>query len=109
MAKTKLIKSQPKEMLPPALDPEERDNQVIAAAVSLAERQILEGTASSQVITHYLKLAANREKMALEREKLRYEMKLLETKTRAYEQQKLTEERYNQVLEAMRSYSGTKD
>ena len=37
----------------PALTPEARENQMIALAVDLAEKQLLEGTASSQVITHH--------------------------------------------------------
>ena len=40
----------------PSMSPEARENQVIAAAMNLAEEQILNGTASSQVITHFLKL-----------------------------------------------------
>ena len=40
----------------PALSPEARENQLIDLAVNLAEQQLLDGTASSQVITHFLKL-----------------------------------------------------
>ena len=43
----------------PALTPEARELQMISLAVDLAERQLLEGTASSQVITHYLKLGSS--------------------------------------------------
>ena len=39
-----------------ALTPEARENQLIARAIDLAEKQLMEGTASSQVITHFLKL-----------------------------------------------------
>ena len=63
----------------PALTPEARENQLIAMAVDLAEKQLLEGTASSQVITHYLKLGSSRDR--LEREKLQEENKLLRAKT----------------------------
>ncbi len=41
--------------LPPATTPEEREKQVINYAYELAEKQMLAGTASSQVITHFLK------------------------------------------------------
>ena len=47
----------------PAMSPEARENQMIALAVDLAEKQLLEGTASSQVITHYLKLGTTKEKI----------------------------------------------
>lgn len=84
--------------------PEERENQLIAAAVDLAERQLLEGTASPSVITHYLRLASGRER--LEREKLERENEVLRAKAEAYESNKRTEELYAQAIEAMRSYSG---
>lgn len=62
----------------PATTPEARENQLIAAAVNLAEKQMLDGTASSQVITHYLKMGSNRE--MLERKKLEYETELLKAR-----------------------------
>lgn len=88
----------------PADSPEARENQLIAAAVNLAERQLLEGTASPSVITHYLRLASGRER--LEREKLERENEVLRAKAEAYESNKKTEELYAQAIEAMRSYSG---
>ena len=91
----------------PASSPEARENQLIAAAVNLAERQLLEGTASPSVITHYLRLASGRER--LEREKLERENEVLRAKAEAYESNKKTEELYTQAIEAMRSYSGFND
>ena len=88
----------------PADSPEARENQLIAAAVDLAERQLLEGTASPSVITHYLRLASGRER--LEREKLERENAVLRAKAEAYESNRRTEELYAQAIEAMRSYSG---
>ena len=73
-------------------------------AVGLAEQQLREGTASSQVITHYLKLASTRE--SLEKEKLRRENDLLRAKVDAIESEKRSEELYAQAIEAMRRYSG---
>jgi hypothetical protein len=64
----------------PATTPEGRENQLIAAAVNLAERQLRDGTAAAQVITHYLKLGSTRE--SLEQEKLRKENDLLEARHR---------------------------
>ena len=89
---------------PPAETPEGRENQLIAAAVDLAEKQLLDGTASPSVITHYLKLASGRER--LEREKLQRENEVLRAKAEAYESNRKTEELYAKAIEAMRSYSG---
>lgn len=88
----------------PALTPEARENQLIALAVDLAEKQLLEGTASSQVITHYLKLGSMREK--LERKKLEEECATLAAKRDALESSANSERLYAEALEAMRSYSG---
>ena len=63
----------------PALTPEARENQMIALAVDLAEKQLLEGTASSQVITHYLKLGTMKQK--IEMEILEKQKALIEAKT----------------------------
>ena len=74
----------------PALTPEARENQMIALAVDLAEKQLLEGTASSQVITHYLKLGTTKEK--LEREILEKQKALIEAKTENLQSAKRIEE-----------------
>ena len=91
----------------PALTPEARENQLIAMAVDLAEKQLLEGTASSQVITHYLKLGSSRDR--LEREKLQEENKLLRAKTEQIESTKNMEAKYIEAIEAMKRYSGNGD
>lgn len=91
----------------PALTPEARENQLIAMAVDLAEKQLLEGTASSQVITHYLKLGSSRDR--LEREKLQEENKLLRAKTEQIESMKNMEAKYIEAIEAMKRYSGNGD
>lgn len=88
----------------PALSPEARENQMISLAVDLAERQLQEGTASSQVITHYLKLGSTREK--LERERLEEENKLLKAKTEQLQSMKRVEELYEEAIKAMRTYGG---
>lgn len=88
----------------PALTPEARENQLISLAVDLAERQLLEGTASSQVITHYLKLGSTKER--LEKEKLIEENKLLRAKTENLQSMKRVEELYEEALKAMRDYAG---
>jgi hypothetical protein len=89
---------------PPATTPESRENQLIAAAVDLAEKQILSGKASSQVITHFLKLATSRER--LEQERLRRENQLLAAKTDNLASAGRVEQLYSEALTAMRAYSG---
>lgn len=91
----------------PATTPEGRENQLISLAVELAERQLIDGTASSQVITHFLKLASTRE--ALEQKRLENENLLLSAKVDALASQKKVEELYEQALKAMKTYSGRGD
>lgn len=92
---------------PPATTPEGRENQMVSLAVDLAEKQLLEGTASAQVISHYLKLGSTRER--LEQERLEQENKLLEARVDAMASAKRVEELYSQALNAMRSYAGFED
>jgi hypothetical protein len=91
----------------PALTPEARENQLVSLAVDLAEQQLRDGTASSQVITHYLKLGSTREK--LERERLKMENDLIQAKTEAMKSAQRIEELYSEAISAMRSYSGHGD
>lgn len=88
----------------PATTPEARENQLIALAVDLAEKQLVEGTASSQVITHYLKLATQKEK--LEREILESKKELMKAQTENLQAAKRIEELYTNALKAMQHYSG---
>lgn len=89
---------------PIAKTPEARENQLISLAVDLAEKQLAEGTASAQVITHYLKLGSTKE--TLEKEKLKKENDLLKAKTDAITSAKTLESLYSVALDAMRLYSG---
>lgn len=88
-----------------ALTPEGRENQLISLAIDNAEKQLLEGTASSQVIVHFLKLASTNNQ--LEKEKLQRENELLKAKADAIESEKRTEELYSEAIEAMKRYSGS--
>lgn len=88
----------------PALTAESRENQLIYLATELAEKQLLEGTASSQVITHYLKLGSTKEK--LEKEILEKQKELITAKTEALQSAKQVEELYTKAIEAMKNYSG---
>lgn len=87
-----------------ATTPEGREQQLVGAAIDLAERQIAAGTASAQVITHYLKLGSSRE--SLEQERLKNEISLMEAKREAMASAARVEELYLGALNAMRSYQG---
>lgn len=89
---------------PPATTPEGVEAQTIAMAVALAQKQLSDGTASSQVITHYLKLATTREK--LEQEKLTRENELLRARVDSIASAKRVEDLYENAIKAMRSYAG---
>lgn len=91
----------------PAATPEQRENQMVALAVDLAEKQLREGTASAQVINHYLRLGTSRER--LEQEKLRRENELLEARADAIASAARMEELYTVAIEAMRKYAGHGD
>lgn len=97
-------KNSKKSRRPPATTPEARENQLIASAVDLAEKQLQEGTASAQVITHYLKLGSSREK--LEQERLANENSLLVAKREAMASAARVEELYGAAIDAMRAYAG---
>ena len=90
----------------PALSPEARENQLISLAVDLVEQRLLDGTASSQETTHFLKLGSMKNK--LEMEKLREENKLLQAKTESIQSAKRVEELYAEAINAMRRYSGNR-
>lgn len=88
----------------PATTPAERENQLISLAVDLTERQLLDGTASAQVITHYLKLGSSREK--LEQLRLQGEVSLLDIKRETMQSQQRIESLYEDAISAMRQYGG---
>ena len=88
----------------PATTPEARENQLISLATDLAERQLEEGTASSQVITHYLKLGSTKEK--IEKEILEQQKELIQAKTQNLKSAQRIEELYSEAINAMKHYSG---
>ena len=90
----------------PALSPEARENQLISLAVDLVEQRLLDGSASSQETTHFLKLGSM--KNQLEMEKLREENRLLQAKTESIQSAKRVEELYAEAINAMRRYSGNR-
>jgi len=92
---------------PPATTPEARENQLIALAYDEAERQILSGKATSQLLTHFLKRGTAKDK--LEEERLRQETLLTQKKIETMQSQKDTEKLLSEALNAFRSYAGAEE
>lgn len=105
MKKAKAVtSSESSRKMRPALSPEARENQLVSLAVDLAEQQLRDGTASSQVITHYLKLGSTKER--IEKQILEKQKELIEAKTQSLQSAQRIEELYTNALDAMRNYSG---
>ena len=108
MAKVKTTKtSDTSRKIRPGLTPEARENQLIYLATELAEQQLRDGTASSQVITHYLKLGSTKER--IEKEILEKQKELISAKTKALADAADMKELYSEAIKAMRRYSGNGD
>ncbi len=88
----------------PALTPEARENQLVSLAIDLAERQLIEGTASSQVITHYLKIGSTEQKKRMEH--LERENELLRAKTENLKMAENIEALYKEAIDAFKIYRG---
>lgn len=88
----------------PAISPETRENQIISMAYDLAEQKIRDGTASSQVLSYFLKLGSIKEER--EKEKLQEEIKLLRAKTKNLESISTGESLYKDAISAFRKYNG---
>ena len=88
----------------PALTPEARQNQLIALATDLVEKRLIEGAASSQETTHFLKLATQEAKLKVKI--LEKQEELISAKTESIKSSQRTEELYRDAIIAMRKYSG---
>lgn len=84
-----------------------RESELISLAMDQAEKQLREGTASSQIVTYYLKLGAERER--LEVELMEKQKELMDAKIKAYKSAEDIKELYARALNAMRLYSGESD
>ena len=93
-----------KRKIRPALTPEARENQMISLALDLVEKRLIEGTASSQETTHFLKLASSKER--LEKEILEKQKELIAARTESLQSTKHIEELYADAIRAMNSYKG---
>ena len=100
--KRPIVRDEPQR--PPALTPEERENEIISRAMELAEERLRDGSASNQLLVAIIKNGFARER--LEKEKLQKENELLVAKVEAIKSERRTEELYSKALDAMRRYSG---
>lgn len=98
------IEEKPRRNPRPGTTVEMRENQLVGMTIDLAARQIKAGTASSQVMTHFLKIGSTKER--LEKEKLKQENALLKAKTESLQSAKEIKALYVNALDAMRAYSG---
>ena len=94
----------PRPKVRPALSPEARENQLISLAIDLVEQRLIDGTASSQETTHFLKLATQKSK--LEKERFELENELIKAKTQNLRDQADMKTLYEDAIAAMRRYSG---
>ena len=89
---------------PPADTPEGREMQLVSLAYDYAERQFLEGNASAQVTTHFLKMGSTRNK--LEEAKIMHENLVLAAKVEQMASAGRMEVLYEDAIRVMRQYSG---
>ena len=92
---------------PKARTSEARERELIALAMDQAEQQLRNGTASSQVIVHFLKLGSSRER--IEQEMLEKKSENLDAKTDSIRASARIEELYGEAISAMREYNGLSD
>ena len=88
----------------PAMSVEAHDNRMISLASKCAEKQLRDGTASSQIICHYLKMGSAKEKLAIEREKA--ELELIKAKTKSIQSQEHMDILFSKAIKAMSMYKG---
>ena len=104
MKHTSVNSSAPSRRMRPALSPEAKESQMVSLAMDLVEKRLIDGSASSQETTHFMKIGSS--KYQYEIEQLRTQNKLLEAKTLALESAQHTDEIYSKALAAFRTYSG---
>lgn len=107
MARPRKDDNAPVTKRPPATTPQARENQLIGMAYDAAEKQIREGKATSQLLTHFLKLGT--EKEGLERKKLEAENKLLHARVESIASGAQSSELYEKAIKAFRKYQGEED
>lgn len=89
------------------LTPEARENLMISLAMDLAEQQLRDGTASSQIITELIKRGSTKAK--IEKELLEKQRDLAAAKAESIKSADRQEELMVEAMKAMRRYQGTDD
>jgi uncharacterized protein involved in exopolysaccharide biosynthesis len=87
----------------PPLTPEAHQNKLVSLALEQAEKELREGTASSQIITHFLKIATTRDQIELE--KIQLEKELLSERIRSEQSHQNLETMFANVISALKSYT----
>lgn len=93
-----------KPRMAPATTPEGREQQMVSLAFDLAQAQLEDGTASAQVITHFLKFGSSQN--ALEKEKLRKENLLMQARVDQISAASQNSELYMEAINMMKVYTG---
>lgn len=88
----------------PGLTRDDQEKDMIIMAMNLAKKQMEEGTASSQIISHYLKLGSTRE--LEERKLLLKKIELLEAQIESIKSESHIEELFDLARKAMTKYTG---
>lgn len=88
----------------PALTPEAEENECIALSMSLVKQRLIDGTASSQETTHFLKLATAKSRYETELIKAQTEMAI--AKKKVLESQERSEAKFEEAIRAFKMYSG---
>jgi len=89
--------------IPPPFNDESQENKFIALALAQVEEQLKNGTASSQTLQHFLKLASKRAQIELEKMKL--ENAYLEAKIESEKQANQVLSLVTEALDAFKGYS----
>mgnify|MGYP007038249879 FL=1 len=88
----------------PAYTMEEREDRLINAAYDLAEKRILEGTASPSEVVHFLRLGTRRGRS--EQSLIESKQHLVDAQVESIKSQKNTEELYANAVKAFGAYRG---
>ena len=91
--------------LSPRMTDEGRENRLISLALDLVEQRLMDGTASSAEVVHFLKLGSSKNKLETERDRADIDLKVQKKETMASAAR--TEELYANAIVAMAKYSGS--
>lgn len=104
MPKLKSTPSEQSERIRPSITDEAMESKLIALAYNEVERRILDHTATSQELVHFLRLGSSKER--IEKEILERQKDMIEAKTELMRATKNTEELYENAIRAMQIYGG---